>query len=469
MSRAGRSARRRSPSAARPGSALPSATAPISKRPAPAIRGQDGCRRPRSPDWRRPASLQLRKVGPRSYLLSPRPERRAAAPPARLGASCSAPAAAPSRRERQDIVVTASKRDIAVAALRRPVDAHRRRRIRAARALPEPKRSRRGRSASPRPILAPAETSCSSAGSPIPASAARPSRPVGQYFGDMRTGYSGPDPDLKLVDMQSVEMLEGPQGTLYGSGALGGIILLKPNMPRFRRARRSIASAACPRPGMAIPATMCPATINAPLADTVAAAGGRLSCARGRLYRQSRDRRAGHQRCPGRRRPRHSVGRARRPAGSSTLPASPSGSAATTANMPTSDGSGLTRDSLVDQPFSSDFALASFVVRKDSGTIRFRSTTGASWQDVDENFDASIGGDVRQLAPAQPGAGRSATKPGCGARWPTATAGWPGFSSIIHRYEVAREVAEEGVNRRPFRGREPGARDDRCSARSGSS
>ena len=62
--------------------------------------------------------------------------------------------------------------------------------------------------------------------------------PVGQYFGDMRTGYSGPDPDLKLVDMDSVEILEGPQGTLYGSGALGGIVLLKPNMPQI--------GAACP-------------------------------------------------------------------------------------------------------------------------------------------------------------------------------------------------------------------------------
>ena len=53
------------------------------------------------------------------------------------------------------------------------------------------------------------------------------------------------------------------------------------------------------------------------------------------------------------------------------------------------DGSGLSRSSLVDQPFSSDFTLASLVIRKDAGAIRFRSTTGASWQDVDENFDAS--------------------------------------------------------------------------------
>jgi hypothetical protein len=48
----------------------------------------------------------------------------------------------------------------------------------------------------------------------------------------MRTGYSGPDPDLKLVDMQSIEILEGPRYAIR-VGALGGIVLLKPNMPDF--------------------------------------------------------------------------------------------------------------------------------------------------------------------------------------------------------------------------------------------
>ena len=73
---------------------------------------------------------------------------------------------------------------------------------------------------------------------------------------------------------------------------------------------------------------------------------------------------------------------------------------ATTANMPTRTGPDLSRASLVDQPFSSDFTLASLVIRKDSGPIRFRSTHGASWQDVDENFDASTDGQIRQLGSA---------------------------------------------------------------------
>lgn len=52
---------------------------------------------------------------------------------------------------------------------------------------------------------------------------------VGQTFGDVRLTFNAPDPDLQLVDMAQVEVLEGPQGTLYGTGALGGLLRLVPN------------------------------------------------------------------------------------------------------------------------------------------------------------------------------------------------------------------------------------------------
>lgn len=58
---------------------------------------------------------------------------------------------------------------------------------------------------------------------------------VGQYFGDMRLNYSAPDPDLRLIDVRSVEILEGPQGTLYGAGSLGGIIRTDANPPQLSR------------------------------------------------------------------------------------------------------------------------------------------------------------------------------------------------------------------------------------------
>nr|WP_245198614.1 TonB-dependent receptor [Sphingopyxis italica] len=54
---------------------------------------------------------------------------------------------------------------------------------------------------------------------------------VGQYFGDIRLSYNAPDPDLRLYDIDNVEILEGPQGTLYGAGSLGGIIHVVPKAP----------------------------------------------------------------------------------------------------------------------------------------------------------------------------------------------------------------------------------------------
>ena len=58
---------------------------------------------------------------------------------------------------------------------------------------------------------------------------------VGQYLGDVRLTYNAPDPDLRLYDVERVELLEGPQGTLYGSGALGGILRLVPREPDAAR------------------------------------------------------------------------------------------------------------------------------------------------------------------------------------------------------------------------------------------
>lgn len=56
---------------------------------------------------------------------------------------------------------------------------------------------------------------------------------VGQYFGEMRVNYNAPDPDLRLYDINSVEVMEGPQGTLYGAGSLGGIIRANPHLPNL--------------------------------------------------------------------------------------------------------------------------------------------------------------------------------------------------------------------------------------------
>ncbi len=54
---------------------------------------------------------------------------------------------------------------------------------------------------------------------------------VGLYLGNLRLTYNAPEPDLRLYDIDRVEVIEGPQGTLYGAGTLGGIIRLVPNAP----------------------------------------------------------------------------------------------------------------------------------------------------------------------------------------------------------------------------------------------
>jgi outer membrane receptor protein involved in Fe transport len=56
---------------------------------------------------------------------------------------------------------------------------------------------------------------------------------VGTYLDDVPVNYNAPDPDLRLIDVDRVEILRGPQGALYGGGSLSGIYRIVTRAPEI--------------------------------------------------------------------------------------------------------------------------------------------------------------------------------------------------------------------------------------------
>jgi outer membrane receptor protein involved in Fe transport len=59
---------------------------------------------------------------------------------------------------------------------------------------------------------------------------------VATYLDDIPVNYNAPDPDLRLVDVERVEVARGPQGALFGAGSMSGvyrIVTRKPDLEQF--------------------------------------------------------------------------------------------------------------------------------------------------------------------------------------------------------------------------------------------
>jgi outer membrane receptor protein involved in Fe transport len=64
---------------------------------------------------------------------------------------------------------------------------------------------------------------------------------VSTYLDDAPINYNAPDPDLRLVDIERIEVVRGPQGALYGSGAVSGIYRIITRQPDLETVEGGLA------------------------------------------------------------------------------------------------------------------------------------------------------------------------------------------------------------------------------------
>jgi len=213
---------------------------------------------------------------------------------------------------------------------------------------------------------------------------------TGQYLGDMRLNYAAPDPDLKLYDMQGVEVLEGPQGTLYGAGSLGGIVRMIPNAPNLGQAGGQI-SAGLSATQHGDPGGDLAATINLPIVTEKIALrmvgygvqdGGYIDNVDVERHKDD-------------------VNRTRTYGGRAALLFAPDENwtidltgayqriHADDAQYAAKEIGDLKRASAVAQPYSSDYALANLRVERQWDDLRFLSSTGFVRNILSESYDAT--------------------------------------------------------------------------------
>ncbi len=260
---------------------------------------------------------------------------------------------------------------------------------------------------------------------------------VGQYFGDLRLSYNAPDPDLRLADLAGVEVLEGPQGTLYGAGSLGGLIRLVPNAPdpsRFSGSATIGGSATthgAPGADTQLVANL-PVVLDRLAIRVVANAsseGGYID--KPLLGRTDVNR----TRIEGGRAAAHLdiaagwsvdlIGIGQRIRGADSQYAD-------------RDGRPLSRSAPVTEGFSADFGQGQIVLSGGFGDVRFRSTSGITAHDLMERYDATAPGEpVRLFAQAN----RTRMQANETRLWSSRAdgSGWlAGFSYVHNRTRLTR-------------------------------
>lgn len=212
---------------------------------------------------------------------------------------------------------------------------------------------------------------------------------VGQYLGDVRLTYNAPDPALNLYDIDRVEVLEGPQGTLYGAGPIGGIIRLVAAQPDLRDDQGSMAIG-----GVSVAhgdrGYDSAGMINWVIVPGTAAfrAVAYSSEEPGYIDDPSRD--------------LTNINRTLSHGGRAALRVSPGGGWDVTIggamqNIASRDGQysirglpPLERESMLSQPFDNDYSLGYLTARRSIGGARLTTTTSIVRHDIDTVYDATL-------------------------------------------------------------------------------
>ena len=92
---------------------------------------------------------------------------------------------------------------------------------------------------------------------------------VGVYIDETRAIFDAPDPELQLVDIDRIEVIRGPQGTLYGAGSIGGLIRIITHGPELGRFETEV-SAETAVTDAGSPSHFVSGVVNAPIGDSAA-------------------------------------------------------------------------------------------------------------------------------------------------------------------------------------------------------
>ena len=91
---------------------------------------------------------------------------------------------------------------------------------------------------------------------------------VGLYLDESRIIDDAPDPALRLTDIDRIEVVRGPQSTLFGDGALGGVVRMITNQPNLERSEAVVQAGAALTAG-GDPSGSLDVMANIPLIDDV--------------------------------------------------------------------------------------------------------------------------------------------------------------------------------------------------------